>query len=201
VSDGPTDQALLSLLQWLVHEHASVAFERTWADLRPLPRCPSGLAARVAVAIDLHPCDLLVVHRDAEREPLEHRVREIREATQTCTMPVVCAVPVRMTEAWLLFDERAIRRAAGCPNGSMSLSLPAPRKAESVPDPKEVLRAAVRTASSLTGRRLRGVTPDIRRLAELIDDFTPLRSLPSFQAFEQSLRQGLGQLGLLKEAP
>jgi hypothetical protein len=33
-------------------------------------------------------------------------------------------VPVRMTEAWLLADEFAIRSAPGNPNGTQSLDLP-----------------------------------------------------------------------------
>jgi hypothetical protein len=39
-------------------------------------------------------------------------------------MPVVCVVPVRMMEAWLLIDEMAIRRVAGNPNGRIPIELP-----------------------------------------------------------------------------
>jgi len=60
------------------------------------------------------------------------------------TVEVVPAVPVRMTEAWLLFDEAAIRRAAGCPNGSMPLELPSLKTSEDIPDPKTILHEALR---------------------------------------------------------
>ncbi len=99
-----------------------------------------------------------------------------------------------MTEAWLLFDEMAIREASGCPNGKMPLELPALKKAESLPDPKEILHEAMRRASGLVGRRLKAFSPDIRRLADLIDDFSPLRTLPSFKAFEGSLKEGVRAL-------
>jgi hypothetical protein len=154
----------------------------------------------VEAALDLYPCDLLVVHRDAEREPAENRLREIAEATRDLNIPVVCAVPVRMTEAWLVFDEAAIRRTAGCPNGTMPLGLPRLKNAESIPDPKEVLHDALKVASSLSGRRLKELRPDVRRLADLIDDFAPLRGVPSFRAFEESLRDALHRLGRLKAA-
>jgi hypothetical protein len=44
-----------------------------WADLGRLPRPPAALQNRILAAIDLFPCDLLFVHRDAEREDPEHR--------------------------------------------------------------------------------------------------------------------------------
>jgi hypothetical protein len=158
------------------------------------------LAGRVVAALDLYPCELLVVHRDAEREPPENRLREIAEATHGRPMPIVRAVPVRMTEAWLLFDEPAIRRAAGCPNGKMPLNLPALKSVESVPDPKDVLHEALRVASNLSGRRRKQIHPDIRRIADLVDDYAPLRSVASFRAFEESLRDALRELALLRDA-
>jgi len=199
LSDGPTDRALLPILRWLLAQHATTPFEQNWADLWRWPRPPAKLAGRVEAALDLYPCDLLVVHRDAEREPPENRAREIAEATRACSMPVVQAVPVRMTEAWLLFDEPAIRRAAGCPNGTHPLNLPALKHAESIPDPKEILHGALRVASHRSGRRLKQLQPDIRRLADLIDDFAPLRAVPSFLAFEESLRDALRGLGFLRD--
>jgi hypothetical protein len=189
---------LLPILGWLIAEMSTTPFEQNWADPRWWRRRPAKLAARVEAALDLYPCDLLVVHRDAEREDPKSRLREIEEATQGRSVPVVCAVPVRMTEAWLLFDEAAIRRAAGCPNGNMPLNLPALKMVESVPDPKEVLYEAIRVASNLSGRRRRQIQPDIRRVADLIDDFAPLRVVPSFCRFEESMCEALRALGLLR---
>jgi hypothetical protein len=198
LSDGPTDQALLPILRWLIRRNSVKPFEQNWADLYRWPRRPSRLAERVDAALELYPCELLVVHRDAEREPAESRLLEIAEATRSRAMPVVAAVPVRMTEAWLLFDEAAIRRAAGCPNGTMPLNLPALKLAESLPNPKEVLNEALKTASALPGVRRKRFHPDIRRLADLIDDFNPLYGIPSFCALQENLRGALLVLGLLR---
>lgn len=198
LSDGATDQALLSVTRWLLRRHAITPFEQNWADLRRLRRPPARLVDRVSAARELYPCDILAIHRDAEREAPEKRVQEIAEASANRPMPIVVRVPVRMTEAWLLFDQAAIRRASGCPNGTMEMHLPALKHAESVPDPKEVLHEALRTASNLTGRRRKHFQPDIRRVADLIDDFGPLGAPPSFCSAEESLRNALASLGLLR---
>ncbi|MEZ4310415.1 MAG: hypothetical protein R3F14_20430 [Polyangiaceae bacterium] len=197
--DGSSDRALLPLLRWLLRERSTAPFELTWADLRRLRQPPSKLADRVRVTLDLHPCHILVVHRDAERDPPEKRLEEIARATTGVPVPIVCAVPVRMTEAWLFVDEHAIRHAAGCPNGTMPLGLPPLRDVESLSDPKDLLFSTLRTASNLSGRRLKKFDPDRFRLASLIEDFSPLRVLPSFRALEASLQSALLTLGVARD--
>ena len=94
-----------------------------------------------------------------------------------------------MTEAWLLFDELAVQRAAGNPNGRALLSIPV-RDPEAIADPKEHLRDALRQASGLSGRRLRNFSTSaaVHRVAEYVDDFTPLESLPAFQRLMNDLK-------------
>ena len=196
LSDGSSDRALIPILTWLLRELTpDRAIQSEWADLRRLPEKPKTLAERIVRSVDLFECDLLFVHRDAEREPLEHRVNEIREAV-TClndewiAVPVICVIPVRMQEAWLLFDERAIRRASGNPNGTEALHLPKLNRLEHLPDPKEILYQLLRQASGLKGRRLarfqaHSYAPQV---SAFIEDFTPLRTLPAFEFVESELR-------------
>ncbi len=105
LSDGSSDKALLPMLIWLLREHhVDCAIQSNWADLRRLPKPPKTLSARIISSLDLYPCDLLFVHRDAEREPCGFRVAEIREAVEKALKsvpvpPYVCVVPVRMQEA------------------------------------------------------------------------------------------------------
>jgi len=106
-----------------------------------------------------------------------------------------------MTEAWLLSEERAIRVAAGNPNGTMDLDLPEPRRIEALPDPKAVLHELLERASGLRSprrlarfRRSRGAR--VRIVAAQTRDFGSLRALPSFRAFEEELRHGLAEAGL-----
>lgn len=199
LSDGSSDKALLPILTWLLREHLfESAIQSTWADLRRLPKPPKTLSLRISKSIELYPCDLLFVHRDAEREPRENRVAEIREAIALSVKsvpvpPAVCVVPVRMQEAWLLFDEAALRRASGNPGGKQPLQLPDIAKIEQQPDPKDILHELLRQASGLTGRRLKkfAVNELVHRVAQLIDDFTPLRALPAFMALEAEIEEAI----------
>ena len=63
-----------------------------------------------------------------------------------------------------------------------ALSLPPARRWERLPDPKEVLYQALRTASGARGRRARRFNPGraAHRLADLITDWSPLRNLAAF---------------------
>jgi hypothetical protein len=124
LTNGSSDQALIPILRWLlVRNGVTGTIDPSWADLRRLPHPPQGLANRIRIAVDIYPCDLLFVHRDAERMQPELRKSEIRDAIQSLlTPPVVCVVPVRMQEAWLLIEEAAIRQAAGNPQGQVPLS-------------------------------------------------------------------------------
>jgi len=134
---------------------------------------------------------LLFVHRDAEEEQREVREAEIHKAVaesgnRVRVPPLVCVVPVRMMEAWLLFSESAVRRAAGNPNGKVALDLPRPSTVENMPDPKATMFELLREASGLRGRRRkRFVTAgSARRIADFLDDFAPLRGVPAFDALE-----------------
>lgn len=142
------------------------------------------------------------MHRDAEKEPLERRLAEIRDAVAGVVRHYVAVVPIRMTEAWLLHDVQAIRIASGNPQGTVPLPLPQLATIECDPDPKATLEAALLAASELTGRRLekrRREFPQMRaRTAESIADFTPLTNLSGFVAFRQSLRDALVALQYLK---
>ncbi len=201
LSDGSSDRALTYILTWLLRQYLpGWAIQPAWADLSRVPRWPMTLPERIRWSIELYPCDLLFVHRDAEREPRSSRVDEIHHAVAELTPsamlpPIVCVIPVRMLEAWLLADEAAIRTAAGNPNGRHSLDLPRLREVESLPDPKNVLNSLLLEASGLHGRRRRGFRVNAIRVAQLTDDFSPLRQLPAFQALEAELVHTIGQQG------
>lgn len=200
LSDGSSDRSLLPLLKWLLRVNGvQRPIQEDWADLRGLRRPPRGLAERLRRSVELYACDLLFVHRDAERESYQNRRDEVLQALEEAELsgPSVCVVPVRMQEAWLLFNAAAIRLAAGNPRGRMALGLPPVSQLEQVPDPKQILHDLLREASGLTGRR-RGtlrVRQCAQRVSELIDDYGPLRALPAFRALEKDLRQTIGANG------
>ncbi len=202
VTDGSSDAALIPILNWLLRSNGVTwAIQAEWADLGrySLPEKPK-LADKIERSLYLYPCNLLFVHRDAEKEPREKRVEEINRALEKVTKPnqvppAVCVVPVRMQEAWLLFDEAAIRYAAGNRSGRQPLDLPPIKKLENLPNPKAELYNHLRRASNLSGRRLKRfpVSRRVLRVTEYIDDFSPLRVLPAFTALENDIKQIINQ--------
>lgn len=197
VADGTSDAALLPIVEWILGEHLATAFSVQLA--RGLPPHSVGLLQRVSYATARFPCDLLVVHRDAEGRPSEERYAELENAlVEDVVVRWVPVVPVRMTEAWLLFDSVAIRRASSNSHGQVALPLPSRNRWERETDPKETLFAALRVASELHGRRLDkfDVFAARYRLAGLINDFSTLRGLDTFDRFEAGLGDAIRSLGL-----
>jgi hypothetical protein len=197
VSDGPSDANLLPLIDWVLMEAAGIESSAgTPAELWRLPSRPISLADRIIKAVKHYPCDLLFVHRDAEKQPALDRHKEICSAIGSALkadlkLPAVAVVPVRMLEAWLIFDEVAIRKAASNPNGKLALGLPALKRLEDRPDPKKDLADALRKASELTGRRLKkfNTAQAFWRVVDFIDDYKPLRQLSAFQTLENSVKK------------
>lgn len=206
-ADGPTDTALLPILNWLLKQHGWYNPNQPgFICARQVPPGKSKdgltpLARRIQFALDQFPCDIIFVHRDAENDknPLVKRRAEIEGAMiqllEICYVKVtIPVIPIRMTEAWLLIEEKAIRAAVGNPNGKMKLDMPQSKLIESIPDPKEKLNFLFREASGISSRRYR--EPGTNRLAFLIEDFIPLRSLSAFKELEEEV---ISSLDVLKQ--
>lgn len=194
IGDGSSDQALMPILNWLLSEYGVAHFQGQWAAHPP---SGGGLKSKVEYALRAYPCDILFVHRDAERQGYEARLQEIAEATHEITVTWVPVIPVRMTEAWLLTSETAIRSASGNPNGKIELTLPSPKQIEGLSDPKQRLFDLLKTASKQKGRDLakRNVFQARALVAEHTDDFSALRSLSAFQRLEAALKDALSRIG------
>lgn len=196
LSDASSDAALMPILDWLLIENGvSEPIQSQWADLRRLRQPPKELSERIRVALQFYPCDLLFIHRDAERLSYMERAGEIRNALAKIVddhlPPNVYVIPVRMTEAWLLFDESAIRFAAGNRSGQNALHLPDVDILESLPDPKAELYGLIREASNLQGRRLKRLNPGerVRRITTYVNNFAPLRELDAFRNLETDVAE------------
>lgn len=187
VAEGSSDEALMPLIEFVLDEHCRIPHVTTFAA-----NLPSGkLHERIVQALILHPCHLLFVHRDADRESVSQREGEIRDAVRTTNASAtICLIPVRMTEAWLLVDEMAIRRASGNTSGTAQLELPPVSRLEAQADPKSLLFAALEKASELGPHRLRRFDryQARRQISGFMDDHSVLRSVPSFVHFETQVR-------------
>ena len=108
VADGTSDAVLLPILTWsLKRRHVTPVIAQR-ADFSRMPRQPS-TEARLRAVLDLYPCDVLFVHRDAEGQAPDLRRKEIADALRFARVTHIPVVPVRMTEAWLLADGAAIQ--------------------------------------------------------------------------------------------
>ncbi len=123
IADGRTDDALIPILTWLLMNlGVKVGIQPQLPILGNLRNPPKKLQDKIAIALDLFPCNILFIHRDAESDetPIETRTKEIRKAEKLVKKslpPIVCVIPIKMIESWLLFNEDAIRKVVGNPNG------------------------------------------------------------------------------------
>ncbi|MDP2094352.1 MAG: hypothetical protein Q8K50_10760 [Hydrogenophaga sp.] len=193
ITDGSSDKLLVPLIELIFSAHTEIPYQVNCAE--GLPPFSKGLRARIDSALELFPCDFLFVHRDAEGIDATLRQQEIEtnwpDPQQTTVL--ICVVPVRMTEAWLIANQEPIRSAVGNPNGTESLGLPAIKDIESSPDPKEILFVALKAASGLSASRKRRFNPHQyrHRVSELTDDLEPLRKLSSFRHLETQVQKHL----------
>lgn len=195
--DGTSDRILVPVVEWLLSEKLG-QYPFTVRIAEGLPPWREGLTTRIKFANAMYPNDVLLVHRDSENATWDVRVEQICQAVEDAGMTSwVPIVPVRMSESWFLFDVNAIRRAAGNSSSRLRLNLPPKAQWSQEVDPKNVLFSAIRIASGHTGRKLQklDVNAARARVADLIEDFSYLRGVASFDRFEADLDQLLVLIG------
>ena len=141
--------------------------------------------------------NLFFLHRDSDERDHRPRRRQIHAAidANSPSVPCVAVVPVQETEAWLLLDETAIRRAAANPRGRVSLNLPLPSAVERLARPKEFLQGTLITASEHTGRHLDRFKAQFgtqrRTLLEQLPIGGPLEQVDSWIRLRADIRAAL----------
>jgi len=193
LADGSSDEPLGAHVASLARFH-DIDLDVVTPDLRRLDNPPGRTVhARLARMLEIdRDFDVLLVHRDVEAQDVGKRVAEIQRGVDKCSVdwPCVSIVPIRMTEAWLLLDEQAVRSVAGRPSGKAHLALPLPSQVETVPNPKAMLQQSLRTASGFSGRRLVKFKRDFpehrRQLLERLDRNGPVQALQAWKALEAS---------------
>jgi hypothetical protein len=186
VAEGTSDRVLIPILRWmLLRHHPEFEWMGQTADLHELPRPPRSLPQKIATASELFPADVIFIHRDSDREAPANRRREISDAIDSLRdSPArhwVPVIPVRMTEAWLLVSETALRSASGNPNGRTPLPFPSWRDLEAIPDPKAVLQNLLVDASGLSGRRRKKINFSAQRarIPDFYENWETLLNLSS----------------------
>ena len=187
LADGPSDLPLAEHLVRLCAE-AGAEVELTPIDPRTLARTGRAVKTRLAFLLAQGAAvDIVFVHRDAEGQRPEQRHEEILAGARSAGVAgaVVPVVPVRMTEAWLLLDETAIRHVAARPNGRTQLELPKLHEVESIADPKQRQRDTLLAASEASGRRRQQFDRDFGRhralLLQRLDPTGPVAQVPAWR--------------------
>ena len=207
ITDGSSDSTLFEIIKWSINDlYPKLAINGKFCDFRCLPHHVElgDVLQRIKIANVIYPFDVCLYHRDAEsidvRDILVARENEIINALpENLKNKVVCVIPVKMMETWLLTNETAIKAAAGNRNYTEELNIPSVGKLEKIQSPKDLLHRLLREASGNTGRRLKhfNVHQAVHLVAENTDDFSPLRKLEAFKKFEENLKNCINSI--LKE--
>ena len=186
LADGGSDKVLISIIDWLFKSRLDKV---SYSGSFYAPPHKGGLSKRVKMTLQYYPCDVLFIHRDAEKAELDLRIQEIENELLNINQKYLAIVPVHMTEAWLLSNESAIREAANNPNGKETLGLPPSNKWDKIPNPKHILFESLKKATGLNGRRLDKFHLDSarQRVAQLTSDFSGLNCLPAFKRLCQNI--------------
>lgn len=183
VADGGTDQLLVPIIQWAIHrldpevEILEPEFSKRTGGVKEFLR---DYTTEVM---------LIFVHRDAENMTLEERLAEFESTSGSNVVPVI---PVRMSEAWILFDGGAIARAAG--SSTRMVSVPRVSGIEGLSNPKRHLdNLLLEAAGNPSGRRGKNFRRSLveRRVsvASFITDYSPLEELAAFRWFQDDLER------------
>lgn len=203
LGEGSSDAGIAVHIERIAIE-CRIDIQLTAPDADLLPAADKTIAGKLRALMRMGgEYHIVFIHRDADGAGREARISEIRSAISEVIPDTahVSVVPVRMTEAWLVLDERLIREVAGNPNGRVRLNMPTIREAERIADPKALLKELIANASETAGRRrklLQAAFPyNRRRLLEELDPDGPVRQLDSWRRFVDETAEGLRQLDQL----
>ncbi len=149
---------------------------------------------------------VLCVHADAD-DVTDHttflnKIRPafsvVEETDEALCKNLVAIVPIYMTEAWMLADKELLKEEIGTGKSEEELGLL--REPESVADPKELIKEAIRIAFADDTRRRRNRSLHIAELYQPLGQkitLEKLKSLSSYQKFRQGVREAFIKLNYL----
>lgn len=203
IADGSSDKVLMNIIKWLLDDlFPKLPNYGNYCDLRMLQKPPKKyeVIEQVKLAEQYYPFDILFYHRDAESNSnsiVEERIAEVKKQLEEVYHPkTIFVIPVRMMESWLLFDEIALKKAAGNRNYNKAIELPSINKLEGLTNPKQKLHDLLKEVSGKKSRQLKNfnVHHAVHLVAENIKDFSPLRNLKAFNTFEENLIEVVSEL-------
>ncbi|GAA2545642.1 hypothetical protein GCM10010435_13330 [Winogradskya consettensis] len=196
ISEGTTDDRLLPPLLGRMLQEICADYQDSVevADVRPVreKKGPRSLE-EVLDLVDRNRGSFLVVffHHDRGARPGRTEtewLEPLRAAWGSRSEQLVTVVPVRETEAWLLADGDALRRAFGVQWPDSQLGVPAqPKDVEGLIDPKQVLDRSI-------GRLSRSTADHYSQLGAMVS-LERLCQVPAFAQLWRETQQALEKLG------
>lgn len=109
---------------------------------------------------------------------------------------LVAIIPIQETESWLLADKELLKREIG--TTKLDIELGIHRNPETIANPKEIITEAIRIArQDLSQRRRSDLTiADLYLPIGQSIDLDKLQRLPSFQDFQDNVREAFKSLNL-----
>ncbi len=198
VGEGSTEVYIQSVAKALVNRHnPDLSLEFKPGEGIPLGNPKGDLRAKVQNAL-LYAPDLVLVHRDSDSnnaEQIKARFVEVENACTGILTVKVAVVPVRETEAWMLADKGAILEVVGLKSLPLAALKEYPSRPETV-QAKERLHkvfSQCRLASGWKPNRI-NTKVDHRQMRSVVKDLAGLDALPSFQKFNEDLKNALNIL-------
>lgn len=213
-TEGPTDERFLqSIVRKAFDEVAFEAIGDFEFYIQPIQIQKRGLgftdqvltAAREGA--EKYGITILCLHKDADHandhhvfeDVIEPAVEALQQTDQIYCKTVVVIVPVQMIEAWLLADKSLFKQALGTDKSDQELGIV--NHPESINNPKEVIKNAIKIAHQHRTRRRRSslsISEIYMPLGEEIS-IAKLSLLPSFNKFRNSVRKAFISLNYLQK--
>jgi hypothetical protein len=148
--------------------------------------------------------NILCVHVDADdksdsaviQQKIDPAFKAIAEMEGDACKNVVAIIPIYMSEAWMLADKDLLKAEIDTEKSDEELGFL--KDAESIPDPKNVIKSAIRTAQSHLSRRRNKIT--ISDLYQPMGQKIPivkLEELHSYKNFKSGVENAFRQLNYL----
>ena len=161
---------------------------------------------RAAQAAENSGVMVLCVHADADDDTdanvvltkIKPALTLVDQHVEGLCKNLVAIVPVRMTEAWMLADKELLKQEIGTHKNYQELGLA--RRPETIADPKEVIKNAIRIAFEDSTRRRRNRSLDISELYLKMGQQLSLEKLallPSYVKFRDAVREAFVKLNYL----
>jgi len=209
-AEGTTDQRFLESIIKRTFEEVAFQCEGLIEVYDPVyikfPK-KDGFAAGVsAVALEAFNVgiNILCIHVDADdkddSEVVQHKItpsfNAVAELKGNVCKNLVAIIPVYMSESWMLADKGLLKDEIDTTKSDDELGIQ--KDVESIPDPKILIKSAIRIAQSHLSKRRSRIT--INDLYQPIGQKLPihkLEELPSFKKFKLSVEEAFRKLHYL----